>query len=156
MDVLVQLLLGFVEAAAAGEDDTGASQKRAFSVAKTGRSTGKTRQFIHAVVNDCRRIQMIAETKRHRRVVPQHLGPDALSRDHVIKELPLNFCIARSIALAQMRHDDVDSWLCVGDGDVRCIVGIKDWFFNDEDAPISGATAQQMLRTLQYEVPSQV
>ncbi len=156
MDVVVQMLLGFVEAAAAGEDHTGASQKRAFSLAQTGRSTGKVREFIHAVIHHRRRFQMVAETKRHRRVIPQHLGTDVLLRDQFIKEMPLHVGLALTIRFAQMGHDDTNPCLCLGDRQVRAVDCVEDWFLNDEDAPVTGATAQQMLRTLEHEVPSQM
>lgn len=100
MDILVQLLLGFVETAAAGEDDAGAAQQCAFGLAKAGRSAGKIREFIHAVVHDRGCIQMVAEAQRHRRVVPQHLGPDVFSYDQVIKEPALHVAFALAIELA--------------------------------------------------------
>ena len=156
MDVRVQVLLDFVEAAAASEDDTGAPQKRGFGITNTGWSTGKIRQFIHAVVNDRRRIQMTAETERHRRVVPQHFGPDVLTRDHVVQKTSLNILIVSPIRLAQMRHDDVDVWVCVSDRRMRRLIRVEHRFFDDEDSPVAGATAQQMLWTLEHEVPSQV
>jgi hypothetical protein len=39
---------------------------------------------------------------------------------------------------------------------VRCRAGVEHWFFDDEDAPVTGTTAQQMLWALEHEVPSQV
>ena len=156
MDVLVQVLLGFVEAAPACEDDTGAAQQRAFGVAKAGRSTGKIREFIHAVIHDRRCIQMVAEPQRHRRVVPQHLGPDVFCDDQIIKEPALHVGFALAIELAKMRHDDTYSCRCVSDSDMRPVDRVEDRFFNDKDASISGATSQQMLRALEHEVPTQV
>jgi hypothetical protein len=39
---------------------------------------------------------------------------------------------------------------------MRRFACVEHWFFDDEDSPVAGATAQQMLRTLEHEIPSQV
>ena len=156
VNVAVQVFFGFVETAAAGEDHTSASQKRALQVTKTRWSSGEIREFIHAVVNDRLGLHMVAEPQRHRCVVPQHVRSHAFPLDDVIEQRSLDRGLVRAICFPQMRHDNVDVRLRLGDGRVRALDRVKMRFFEEKNTSVSGGPAQQMLRTLEHKIPAQM
>jgi len=55
-----------------------------------------------------------------------------------------------------MRDDDCDTaWIGGGRKD-RSVAGVEYRLFEEEDAAITGAAAEEMLRALENEVPTQV
>lgn len=81
MNVGMGVFLRFVKAVAAGKDDSGTAEEPALGRSQTRRSSGEIREFIHAVVDDCRSFEMVAESKRHRGVVPEDIESDMFGRD---------------------------------------------------------------------------
>jgi hypothetical protein len=85
---------------------------------------------------------VVAEVQRHRRVVPQHVGTHTFSRNQLVEELPLDLGAAAAIGVSQMRDDDVDLRLRLGNREMRPIGGIEQRFFNEEHATMPRAAAE--------------
>jgi len=99
---------------------------------------------------------MIREGERHRCVVPEHMPRDSLAGDQLVEELTLHRRRVRSLGIGrQMWNHDGDG---VGalDRHRRAIGGIVERLFHVKDASLAPAAHQQVLRSLAYEVPTQM
>src|SRR3954470_6914303 len=81
--------LGFVKAPAAGENQVCGLEEVGFGSAKTGRSSTKRGELIHAIVDDSQRVQIASEVSCHRRVVPEHIIRDLPLAHELLEELLL-------------------------------------------------------------------
>ena len=71
----VAVLLGLVEARAAGEDEVGLGDQFLLQVEQHGRRETEFRQLVHAVIDDDVGVDAARERQHHRRVIPGDDGP---------------------------------------------------------------------------------
>jgi hypothetical protein len=81
VNILVGRTLGLEQAVTAGQHDIGSPKQLALQLGQLRRCAGKSRQLIHALVDDGSRRESIRELQCHRCVVPQHELVDVMFVD---------------------------------------------------------------------------
>ena len=76
----MQVLLRFVEARPAGQDQVGPLHQLRLALAQLRRRAGERRQLVHAVVDDRERLQPRQQRQGHRRVEPDDVLVDRCRR----------------------------------------------------------------------------
>ena len=143
---------GLVEAPAAGQHQVGPHQQRALLVPESRWRASEGAQLVHAVVHGRDRPQVRGEVERHGRVVPRHEVGDVVGRQ---KEVQQCLQVHGAGVTREVRDRDRDArW--VAPGLQRRARRIVMRLLNKQHASGLGGTAQQVLRTLVDEVPSQV
>ena len=152
--VVVPLRLRAVEAHAAREDDVRAPQKLGLALDELGGRVRERLQLVHAVPDDCARLEVDGERRRHRRVVPEHVVVHLAADEQLVEERLLHRVdLVAPETFRDPRH---------GDGDTRRrlaqlepeLAGHR--LLEEEDAALTRPAAHQMLRALPNEVPPKV
>ncbi len=157
MDVPVERSLVLVEAHATGEHDVRTREELTLAPAHLGGRALESRELVHAVVHDRLGHEVLRERERHRRVVPEEVGPHAVVRDELVQQAR-----QRCVRLVgrqtrrQMRHGDPQLLRGSSDLQPRCARGLDHRLLEEEDAAAFGATREQMLGPLEDEVPTKV
>ena len=99
---------------------------------------------------------MAREGQRHRRVVPEHVVPNGFGLDEVVEQRTLR-CDAVLVrqAFREMRDDDRDGTIDFHP-EMWSDAFVKQRFLDEKDPVFSRASRQQVLRTLEHEVPAQM
>ena len=78
---------GLVQRLTTGEHEIRTAQQVGFLDLERRRRVGERAQFIHAVVDDSLRLQVVGEPHRHGRVIPEYVVRDPLAREKVVQQL---------------------------------------------------------------------
>ena len=155
--VVVALALGLVEAVAAGKDQVGAAHQLHFALDQLRWRAAKGREFVHAVVDDQVRCQMIGERQAHRRVVPEHQLADAELLQVAIEQLALHAgCILPLATGGQPWDQHLNAVLFRAHFQPGLGVLGRNGFFVEEHVVVAGEARHQVLRALVDEAPAQV
>ncbi len=109
MDVGMQVSFGLVQAVPAGQHQIGVPHQRAFRRHQPVRGAQESRQFVHAVVDNRGRRQVVGEGPRHRGVVPEHVLLEAVRGDQAVDQGALRRDRIRGRVRPQVRDDDEDA-----------------------------------------------
>src|SRR5690348_14025158 len=99
----------------------------------------------------------MCKLERHRRVVPEDVFLNAMSHEKLARQI-FHHCVDGDLAsesFGQVWHHNVNSRIRLPHIEAHRAVP-EDWFFNKEDAMLSGTTRQKMLWALIHEIPAQV
>ena len=155
MDRGVQAALGLVEAEPAGEDEVGALQEQLLALDQRRRREAERRQFVHAVVDHRRGVQMVRERPRHRRVVPQDRRAQLAPGAELVQEPALGGLgrgRVQAVREVRRRHGDPVAGAQLEHGPAA----VDDRLLDVGDGAVLGEAAHQVLRPLDHEVPAQV
>ncbi len=158
MDVAVQVLLGLVEAVAAGEHHVRQAQQLLLQPDQLGRGEAEVGQLVHAVIDGADGLQVTRERQHHRGIVPPDqlagVGPDQ-PVEQPLQDLGL---LRRSEAFRQLRGGHHHAVLGVEPGVEAGRLARRRGhrLFPVDHPPVGREAAHQVLRALEHEVPSQV
>ena len=157
VDVVGQRALGLVQAVAAGEDDIGEAEQLLLERQQPGRRVLEIRQFVHAVVDGRRGLQMTRERQHHRRVIPAQQR-SALRHQHIVEQAFQHRLICRPVGIVgQLRHDHDHSGVRTHPGHEARRGGVAIFgLFPHHDVPVAREPRHQMLRALRHEIPAQM
>jgi hypothetical protein len=156
INMCMRFLLGFVNTVAACENDIRFFQKALLIFFESNGREFECGQFVHAIIYGYCGRQVIAEGQRHWRIVPAEIFIDLHYGNHVVNEIALALQDGAFFEpMLQVRHDHIN--VLYGLVDLKLIGTIvKDRFFDEEHPRILCKPAQEVLRSLVYEVPAQV
>src|SRR4051794_17691658 len=156
MDAWMAMSLRLVQAMAAGEDQIRATKELLLIVEELPRRKGERGELIHAIEDRSDRLEMPAERHGHRRVVPEGVVIDLPGTDQLIKEPTLLVDDFVSLkAIRQPGHHDREAVRPGADLEPRGAV-VEHGLFDEEDSSCLRTTAQEMLRPLVDEVPTEM
>jgi hypothetical protein len=153
----VTVFLGFVQARAAGEDQVGDVEQGRFALQQLLRRVLESGQFVHAVVDDQGRIEVLQQRQRHRGVEPHHwtfafrhqVGQQALhGRQLVVVEAPGVLDRGMRAAHRDVRRDGRLLQVCLALAMHR--------FLDEQDIVVFRQARHQVLGALEDEVPAEV
>ncbi len=100
---------------------------------------------------------MARQGQRHRRVVPEHVVPNGFALDEVVQQrhVALTGSVSCGRPSGEMRDDDRNGPIDLYP-EMWSDAFAKQWFLDEKDPMFSRASGQQVLRTLEYEVPTQM
>ena len=158
---LVAVLLGAVQARAAGEDEVGAVEQLLLAAEKLGRRVVERRELVHAVVDHDAGVER-AEQRQCERCVEPHVARADLAREGVDERADRGDLRLREAGLVEpgVRPDDRHAGrgrLPLRDVVVRARDGrVEHRLLDKVDGAVRGNPGEDVLRALVHEVPPEV
>src|SRR6185295_14510438 len=153
----VLITLCFIQTLTASENQIDMTEQFLFQQRQTRVSAFERRQLVHAIVYRSDWTEVIGETERHRRVVPEHVVVNLVIEEQLARHL-FHDGIDRYFAsqsFRQVRHNYAQSRFCFAHHQTHGAVTEYRFFYIEDSTTFSG-TAQKMLRTLVDKIPAQV
>ncbi|RYD26459.1 MAG: hypothetical protein EOP89_06985, partial [Lysobacteraceae bacterium] len=158
VDVAVPFALGLVQTVTTGKDEISHSKQPRFALQQGRVRKAERGQFVHAVIDDRRSVEMLGERHHHRRVEPeQRLRANARRDEHVeqLAQPCLDLVWVPPVRQARTKRDDAvrrERMMFK----IRQRVIARDVLFPEEHRLVLREPLHQMLRPLGHEIPAKM